>query len=291
MNSREQVILRLLKMRGGKVGRLDLIKLLFLTRENLDIKARKTFYGFVPYKYGPYSFAAGYDLDKLRDRGYLSFPDDRTVALTDVGYAEDRRMKSAPLIQSMAFTDMRTRGLNTDGLLDKVYRSYPWFTLNTVRLGWHPPERPVAEPAVYTVGYEGVQIDDFLDRLLRVGIKQLIDVRKNPVARRYGFHRSTLAALCHHIGVDYLHLPVFGITSEMRQNLDSDAAYDSLFRKYRQDVLPPLIAEIQELALSMTEKPSALMCAEENPRHCHRTHLAAVVAENTGMAVRDITGE
>lgn len=35
------MILRLLKMRGGKVGRLDLIKLLFLTRENLAAQAQQ----------------------------------------------------------------------------------------------------------------------------------------------------------------------------------------------------------------------------------------------------------
>lgn len=290
MISRERAILRVMKIRGGTVGRLDLIKLLFLSRENLGEKEKQTFYGFVPYKYGPYSFAASRDLGKLEGKGFLHFPDEKTVSLTDIGQAEDRKMKKGAFAQSLAFTDMRTRGLKTDQLLDKVYREFPWFTLNTVRTGWSPPARPVAEPAIYTVGYEKKQVDDFLNLLLGAGIGRLIDVRKNPVARRYGFHRSTLASLCSHLGIEYLHLPQFGIPSDLRKNLDGDEAYRLLFQKYCRQVLPKLPDDIQSLAQQMTEKPSALMCAEENPKHCHRTHLATALAEVTGLAVRDVTG-
>lgn len=289
VNSREQVILRLVKMRGGKVGRLDLIKLLFLARENLDGDCRGAFYGFVPYKFGPYSFAASRDLGRLAELGYLTFPDERTVKLTDVGTAEDHKMKSGAVAQALAFTDMRTRSLDTEQLLDKVYREHPWFTLNTVRTGWNPPPRPVAAPAIYTVGYAGRQIDDFLNLLLANGIARLIDVRSNPVARRYGFHRSTLSALCGHVGIDYAHRPEFGIPGELRRDLDSPAAYAKLFDSYCRETLPKVAGEIEELAVEMGKTPSALMCAEENPEHCHRSHLAAAVAGITGMAVRDIT--
>ncbi len=44
VNMREQAILRVVKMRGGAMRRLDLIKLLFLARENLDGDGRKTYY-------------------------------------------------------------------------------------------------------------------------------------------------------------------------------------------------------------------------------------------------------
>lgn len=291
MYSGQQAILRLVKARGGSVGRLDLIKLLFLTRASLDEKARRTFYGFVPYKYGPYSFAANRDLIKLEARGYLHFPDERTVALTELGIAEDRGgMRNNALAQSLALTDMRTHGLGTHDLLDKVYRDHPWFTLNTVRSGWRPLDRPTAEPAVYTVGYEGKQVDCFLDLLLRAGVRQLVDVRRNPLSRKYGFHRSTLASLCSHVGIEYTHLPEFGIPSELRQGLDGDDAYDRLFERYRSEVLPELEVQLQALASRMAGAPTVLMCAEENPRHCHRTHLAAAVAEVCGLPVHDITG-
>jgi len=291
MYSGQQAILRLVRARGGSVGRLDLIKLLFLTREDLDDKARGTFYGFVPYKYGPYSFAANRDLTKLAERGYLRFPDERTVTLTEMGVAEDRReIKNATLAQSLTLTERRARGLGTHELLDQVYREHPWFTLNTVRSCWSPPQRPVAEPAVYTVGYEGRQVDSFLNLLLRAGIKALVDVRKTPLSRRYGFHRSTLSSLCSHVGVEYTHLPEFGIPSELRRGLDCDDAYDRLFATYRHEVLPELQAELDSLASRMAETPTALMCAEKDPRHCHRTHLAAAVSGLCGLPVHDITG-
>lgn len=77
-------------------------------------------------------------------------------------------------------------------MVANVYREFPWYTLNSKNAARRAASAPVASPAVYTVGYEGLMLDGLLDLLLRVGIKRLIDVRCNPVARRFGFHKSTL---------------------------------------------------------------------------------------------------
>ena len=38
-------------------------------------------------------------------------------------------------------------------------------------------------------------VNALLDLLLRKGIRRLVDVRCNPVARRYGYHKATLCRL------------------------------------------------------------------------------------------------
>ena len=89
--------------------------------------------------------------------------------------------------------------------MDYVYRQYPWFTVNSKRQ--QNAARPVAALAVYTAGYEGQQVDAFLNMLMRNGIQQLLDVRNNPVSRRYGFHKTTLGRLCKSLDIEYVHRP------------------------------------------------------------------------------------
>jgi hypothetical protein len=87
-------------------------------------------------------------------------------------------------------TSNRHRSVTTSAMIDSVYLAYPWFTLNSEAIQRRAVTRPTADPAVYTVGYEGIMVDMLTDRLLRKGIGRLIDVRSNPIARRYGFHKA-----------------------------------------------------------------------------------------------------
>lgn len=41
--------------------------------------------------------------------------------------------------------------------------------------------------ALYTVGYEGLALDELLDRLRHERIDRLIDIRELPLSRRRGF--------------------------------------------------------------------------------------------------------
>ena len=116
-------------------------------------------------------------------------------------------------------------------MVDAVYRKYPWFTMNSDVLQKRTVKRPKAEPAVYTkIGYEGLMVDSLLDILLRKGISRLVDVRCNPIARRYGFHRSTLMGLCADLGIEYVHVASLGVPSAWRVNLSDSESGESLFR-------------------------------------------------------------
>ena len=121
-------------------------------------------------------------------------------------------------------------GKSVDNLLDEIYSKYPQFMVNSKRLQLE--KRAIAVPAVYTSGYEGLSVDGFLNRLIESGVQQLVDVRRNPIARRFGFHKSTLKRLCESLDIAYFHLPELGIPFDKRRSLDTQDDYDRLFADY-----------------------------------------------------------
>lgn len=42
---------------------------------------------------------------------------------------------------------------------------------------------------VYTIGYEGIDLEQFIDIIKKNHIDTIIDVRKNPVSRKKGFSK------------------------------------------------------------------------------------------------------
>ena len=47
---------------------------------------------------------------------------------------------------------------------------------------------------IFTIGYEGATVDEFLTALRDAGVKRVIDVRALPLSRRAGFSKSPLRA-------------------------------------------------------------------------------------------------
>ena len=131
-------------------------------------------------------------------------------------------------------------------------------------------------------------VDALLDCLLRKGIKRIIDVRCNPIARRYGFHKATLCKLSGDVGIEYIHFPSLGIPSVWRADLHDQAAYDRLFERYEKEIIPKQSATIDRIAALATESPSALMCMEATHDCCHRSRLGAEVSRRTSLPVIEL---
>ncbi len=174
---------------------------------------------------------------------------------------------------------------STNDLLDYVYDRYPAYTVLCKRMNRPDISRPLATPAVYTAGYEGLTVDEFLDLLVQTGIRALVDVRSNPVARRYGFHRSTLDRLCGKLGIQYSHHLELGIPSHLRQDLQTQADRDRLFELYGQTTLTTEAGSIEALARRLRESPTVFLCQEARACECHRSHLARALAGISGLPV------
>ena len=83
---------------------------------------------------------------------------------------------------------------------------------------------------VYTIGYEGKNITQFIERLKLVGIEQLIDVREIALSRKNGFAKTALRKALDDNGIVYKHLPGLGSPSDIRHKLKEDWNYVAFFK-------------------------------------------------------------
>ncbi|MDR2438821.1 MAG: DUF488 domain-containing protein [Planctomycetaceae bacterium] len=144
-------------------------------------------------------------------------------------------------------------------------------------------KNPIKNGVVYTIGYEGVVIDTFIQELKKSGIKQVIDVRRNPISRKSGFSKNKLMERLLTDGISYIHIPELGIPSSMRKNLQLKEDYIRLLNEYETKLLPEAQLQKEVLIEHLKKTPSALLCFEADPEYCHRSRLANVIANETGL--------
>src|SRR5690349_25121333 len=133
-------------------------------------------------------------------------------------------------------------------------------------------------PRIFTIGYEGATVPEFIDALQRAGVERVIDVRALPLSRRPGFSKSPLKAALEEAGIEYLHLKALGTPAEGRAAARA-GRHSDLERIYAGQLeLPEAIAQSAEMLALAAEKPSALLCMERDPVHCHRSLLLKAVA-------------
>src|SRR5262249_18257212 len=107
----------------------------------------------------------------------------------------------------------------------------------------------------------------------------LCDVRRNPISRKYGFSKNTLARGCEGVGVHYEHLPELGIASDQRRGLETQDDYDALFAEYARTWLPKQGEALRKVGGWITAgERVALTCYEHLPHRCHR-HCVAEALE------------
>ena len=126
---------------------------------------------------------------------------------------------------------------------------------------------------LYTIGYEGATQDDVIGALEKAGVRRLIDVRQLPLSRRPGFSKTPLRnALAGH-GIDYIHLKALGTPPEGREAARR-GRHEEMARIYRNTLADPAaMVAVEQLRALAEEGPSALLCFEREPTHCHRQVL------------------
>ena len=280
MLNRQRHLLSLLHGLGGRVGNLDFQKLLFLYCQ----EEAPAPYEFVPYKFGAFSFTSYADRRKLVERQLLADEENAWV-LTDLGRGSLGRSTSAA-VATFAAEHGRLKG---DAIVADTYRRLPYYATRSDiakkvlkgdanALQRIADARPSRIAGLSTIGYEGLSLEGYLNRLLQAGVTLLCDVRRNPLSRKYGFSKRALARCCEGVGIRYEHLPELGIASVERQDLKTQADYDALFDRYERAMLPhqrPAIAAI--VAWIQSGESVALTCYEHLSVQCHRHCVAEAV--------------
>lgn len=131
---------------------------------------------------------------------------------------------------------------------------------------------------IFTIGYEGATVPDFVAALRQASVERVIDVRALPLSRRPGFSKSSLRAALAEAGIDYVHLRALGTPAEGRAAARA-GRHRELERIYAGQLeLPEAIAAGAQMLALAGETPTALLCFEREPAHCHRTLLLDAVA-------------
>ncbi|MCR6639455.1 MAG: DUF488 domain-containing protein [Sporocytophaga sp.] len=274
----------LLEVFDNKLEKISLQKLLML----LSKQQQKPEFHFVPYKYGCFSFQANADLTTMVKYNQVIAEGSNWVKIDKEKYLHQLKEKDRQALRNIKY---QYGNKSADELIKHTYTKFPYFAVNsTIAKERLSPEeyqkvldsRPKSDEIIlFTIGYEGISLEEYINKLILNDIKILCDVRKNPISMKYGFSKSQLQNACEGVGISYNHFPDLGITSDKRQELNTQSDYDKLFKIYNSEVLSTT-RNIQNKLLELLEKEGriALTCFEANICQCHRKHLAEAISEH-----------
>jgi uncharacterized protein (DUF488 family) len=131
---------------------------------------------------------------------------------------------------------------------------------------------------IFTIGYEATTVSEFISALRNAGVERVIDVRALPLSRRPGFSKTPLRTALAEAGIEYVHLKALGTPADGRAAARA-GRHSDLERIYAGQLeLPEAMAAGAQMLDLAREKPSALLCMEREPVHCHRTLLLNAIA-------------
>jgi len=281
MYYRRKIILALLDLFDGELEKIRLQKLLFLFTQ----KQVKPEYEFIPYKFGCYSFSANADLTTMTAKSFLIETKSSFIKNDKVNYTKLIKENDRSALNNIK---MLYGNMSSDTLMKHTYKNYPYWAINSVKAPsiLTPEELEIVgkqkehadKTILFTIGYEGSSLEGYLNRLIKNDIKVLVDVRNNPLSMKFGFSKSLLKRYCESVDIIYLHIPEVGILSDQRQELHTQADYDTLFKIYCDVNLQKTIpAQEQIFSLLNQHHRIALTCFEANICQCHRKHLAEAI--------------
>ncbi|MCK9490737.1 MAG: DUF488 domain-containing protein [Sulfurimonas sp.] len=293
---RQKILLALLHAFGGKLSKLDLQKLLFLFVE--EVMPKKKAYEFIPYHYGCYSFQANADLKTMHNYSFVDLNNtDNFIEEKENGFNPIQLLKEKDQNTLLTFFE-KYKNLKGDELIAYVYKNYPYYTLNS-KIAYKfldkkytkQPKLFAASENLFTIGYEGITFENYINKLIENDINILCDVRKNPFSMKFGFSKNILKHAVEQVGIKYIHLPELGIESENRQELNNLDDYKKLFLEYESTTLKSEGAQqaLEYIGEIANEEKIALTCFEKDIEYCHRGVIAKSLKIKYGISYNNIS--
>lgn len=144
-------------------------------------------------------------------------------------------------------------------------------------------------PSIWTLGHSNHPLDHFLGLLAEHGIEVVADVRSRPYSRYAPhFSRDALQASVTSAGLRYLFL------GKELGGRPADASFYDEGGHVRYDRLaetPRFRAGIARLLAAISRWRVALVCAEEDPRDCHRRLVVGRVLVERSIGLLHIRGD
>lgn len=285
---REKIILSLLEEFNNTLSKTQLQKYLFLFTRMQNEPS----YDFIPYNFGCFSFQASKDLEHLQKDNLIYHNEEWNLAPVKKSYKDMLTNEDRLVLYKIR---KNYKHLSQRELVRQVYLDYPYYTIHsTIKEEMLSKEEQAGidkyiekhyslndeTPTLFTIGYEGISFEMYLNKLIQYNIKLLIDVRKNPFSHKYGFSKGILASVVNKMGIKYVHIPELGIITEKRKKLETIDDYKSLFDEY-ETTLPSKESYLREILNYMDKyKRVALTCFEKDVNKCHRTRIKDYIVNN-----------
>jgi uncharacterized protein (DUF488 family) len=279
---RRKIVLGLLEIFDGQLTAKSFQKYLFLFTRKQEKKA----YDFIPYRYGCFSYQANQDLATMQKYGYIEIAEQTSGRYIKIKQSGDY-LGLLTVVDRQFLNEVKENfgELNQQELIKYTYQKFPYYAtksaiahklLNEAELeAVEKQKRNFTESQLFSIGYEGISLETYINRLIINDVHVLCDVRKNAFSQKYGFSKSQLKKACEGVGIEYVHIPDLGIVSDKRRELTTQKDYDKLFLEYEQTSLKQNnVALLKIRNLLNTKNRVAVTCFEKNPAQCHRTRVA-----------------
>ena len=145
--------------------------------------------------------------------------------------------------------------------------------------------RSALKTGIVSVGYEGHDLETFVDLLLRHDVATLADVRLNAISRRVGFSKTKLSMSVADAGIKYLHLKSLGNPKDNRDAFHRGRMEEGV-AKFK-EVLSHDEAKsaIDALVTRAQTEVVAIMCFESDHLRCHRDVIIGELAVRAGASI------
>lgn len=147
----------------------------------------------------------------------------------------------------------------------------------------------LAHSVIFTLGHSRHPAPAFVGLLKQHRVDMVVDVRGEPYSRHNPqFNRSTLARTLRDAGIDYIWCGAH-LSGRPKDKSFYGPGGDVLWDELRQ--WPALQRELGALCVRARTRRVTLVCAEEDPRRCHRRFLLTPALQARGVEVRHIRGD
>jgi uncharacterized protein (DUF488 family) len=132
---------------------------------------------------------------------------------------------------------------------------------------------------LYTIGYEQHKTPDSLVMALKsAGIERLLDVRELPISRRRGFAKTALREALESAGITYEHERALGNPKPYRDLYRSGRQREGE-RGYLAHIRNGSSWAVDQLAETLGDQRTCLLCFERDHRECHRNLIVRELRE------------
>lgn len=129
---------------------------------------------------------------------------------------------------------------------------------------------------LFTIGYEGLGMDEFMSLLAENDIETIVDVREMPLSRKPGFSKKSLESALNLSGREYVHLVALGCPKPVRDQYREDGDWKRYTKGFLKHLAMQDDAVAGLVALAATSN-CALLCYEADHNFCHRSMVADAV--------------